>query len=430
MHRVGWDISVNVKIARRSGDDADASSVAAMFALTGRRDETLYEDFHLVVEPGEIIAVVGPSGGGKTSLLRAVAKAVPDAITLDPDALATDSRPAIACLKKGRKKAISGRLAILSRCGLAEVTALITPAKHLSGGQLYRLALAKAIWQAVRSRRARLVLIDEFAATLDDATAAVLAAGLRKLARRYNLALLVSTPRQELLKIINPDRTIVKPLGEPAITNFQLPISNFQLKESSTSARADWKWEIGNGKLEIKNWQIERGNIRDYRALGRFHYLTGPPAAHKRVWTIRVPDKCRRPGLPVVAAVLVVSPPVLQCRGRNVATGGRYVGPDRRASTGLLNAEIECISRVIVHPIYRGCGLAVRLVRHALHAATAPLVEALATMGAIHPFFELGGMNAFGRFPGRSLNYNYYLAANAVLPRKSFKTRLSKGESL
>ena len=127
------------------------------------------------------------------------------------------------------------------------------------------------------------------------------------------------------------------------------------------------------------------------------------------------------PGTPEVAAVLVVSPPVLCCRGRNVATGKRYVSPDRRASTGLLNAEIECISRVVVHPIYRSCGLAVRLVRHALRTTQMPLIEALATMGAIHPFFERGGMSAFGRFTGRKLNYNYYLAAaNAVLPRNSF----------
>ncbi|MCK4625480.1 MAG: hypothetical protein KAV00_09245, partial [Phycisphaerae bacterium] len=71
--------------------------------------------------------------------------------------------------------------------------------------------------------------------------------------------------------------------------------------------------------------------------------------------------------------------------------------------------------------IYRSCGLAVRLVRHALRTTQMPLIEALATMGAIHPFFERGGMSAFGRFTGRKLNYNYYLAAaNAVLPRNSF----------
>ncbi len=408
-----WNISVNIKIARSPLVDADASVVADMFGLSGLRIEPLYDDFRLTIEPGEIIAVVGPSGGGKTLLLRAAAQAVPDAITLGLDALSSDSRAAIACLKGGLLKE---KLAVLSRCGLADAKALITSARHLSGGQLYRLALASAVWRASVSGRPRLLLIDEFASTLDATTAAVLSAGLRKLADRYNLAMIVATPRDELLKIINPDRTIVKGLDSGACLSC--------LAEASTpkTNRTACFWPARFSDAGASEWQIAPGTIRDYRALSRFHYLTGPPAAHKRVWTIRTPDETRRPGLPEVVAVLMVSPPVLCCRGRNVATGGRYISPDRRASTGLLNAEIECISRVVVHPIYRSCGLAVGLVRHALRTAGTPLVEALATMGAIHPFFERGGMSAFGQFPGRKLNYNYYLAAaNAVLPRRSFR---------
>ncbi len=409
-----WDIPISVKITSSPVDDPDASIIAGMFGLSGRRTEPLYEDFHLGISPGEIIVVTGPSGGGKTSLLRAVAESVPDAITLDMDALSTEVRPAIACLGDGSLK---GRLAVLSRCGLADAKALITPVKFLSGGQLYRLALATAVWRASVSGRPRLMLIDEFASTLDSATAGVLASGLRKLARRHGLAMIISTPRDELLKIIKPDRMIVKPLNSKA---YLLRFAEAcPLGASTPKTLKPVRSEDGNAFG--KNWKIERGTIRDYRALSRFHYLTGPPAAHKRVWTIRAPVDAMHPGTPEVAAVLVVSPPVLCCRGRNVATGKRYVSPDRRASTGLLNAEIECISRVVVHPIYRSCGLAVRLVRHALRTTQMPLIEALATMGAIHPFFERGGMSAFGRFTGRKLNYNYYLAAaNAVLPRNSF----------
>jgi len=61
----------------------------------------------------------------------------------------------------------------------------------------------------------------------------------------------------------------------------------------------------------------------------------------------------------------------------------------------LLNEELECISRVVVHPMFRGCGLAVKLVRRAIAAAETPMVEALAAMGAVHPFFEKAGMTAY-----------------------------------
>jgi GNAT superfamily N-acetyltransferase len=114
-----------------------------------------------------------------------------------------------------------------------------------------------------------------------------------------------------------------------------------------------------------------------------------------------------------VAAVLVVSPPVRNCRGRNVATGGRYAGSDAAWSVQVLNAEVECISRVVVHPIYRGCGLAVRLVRHALEHAGTPLVEALAAMGAVHPLFELAGMKAY--HVGRDRHAERFLSAADVV---------------
>jgi len=90
-----------------------------------------------------------------------------------------------------------------------------------------------------------------------------------------------------------------------------------------------------------------------------------------------------------------VSPPLLNVRGRNIATAGRYCGADRAGAIELLNREVECISRVIVHPVYRGSGLAVRLVRHALATGRAPLMEALAAMGQVNPFFVEAGMRAY-----------------------------------
>ncbi|MCK4626994.1 MAG: ATP-binding cassette domain-containing protein, partial [Phycisphaerae bacterium] len=315
-----WDIPISVKITSLPVDDPDASTIAGMFGLSGRRTEPLYEDFHLSISPGEIIVVTGPSGGGKTSLLRAVAESVPDAITLDLDAISTDSRPAVACLENGLLKE---RLVVLSRCGLADARTLITPAEHLSGGQLYRLAMALAVWRAFASGKPKLLLVDEFASTLDSATAGVLASGLRKLVRRYGLAMIISTPRDELLDIIKPDLTIVKPLNSKAYLTCLAEAC--PLGASTPKTLKPVRSEDGNAFPG--NWKIERGTIRDYRALSRFHYLTGPPAAHKRVWTIRAPVDAMHPGTPEVAAVLVVSPPVLCCRGRNVATGKRYVSP-------------------------------------------------------------------------------------------------------
>lgn len=180
------------------------------------------------------------------------------------------------------------------------------------------------------------------------------------------------------------------------------------------------------------------GSLADYAALGEFHYLAHKPGTATRVlvlddphppiasrfvgsgatpqseaWGVRSsmitrPSHTARPSRAVwhpkseshPVAVLVESYPSLSCVLRNHATGGRYTGwSDRRAAGRLLNAEVRCISRVVVHPQWRGLGLAVRLVRHALATATTPYTEALASMGRVHPFFERAGMTAYRRHP-------------------------------
>lgn len=393
MKRTHWDISVSAAwdtTGDQFEDYPDVSTIREMFGLNRSGDlrEVLYENFHMLISTGQIVVVIGPSGSGKTTLIQSAAKFEPQAVMLGHESLTNNDCPVVACLKGG---SLSEKLEVLSRCGLAEATLLIRPAKNLSGGQMYRLATAMTIWRAIHSRKRRLILADEFASTLDTPTAQALAVGVRKLVSKYNLSLLISTPRQELVRFLAPDRIIVKPLNRPC----------FELDDTAVKSVR---------RHPSIHWQIKPGEIADYHELGRFHYLAGRPAALKRIWTIPVPRRHRKPGWPDIAAVLVVSPPVLNCRGRNVATDGRYAGANRRLAVARLNRELECISRVIVHPIYRGCGLAVRLVKHALTHASAPLVEALAAMGAVHPFFELAGMTYYGQFKGPSQRYCYYLA--------------------
>ncbi|MEE9211797.1 MAG: hypothetical protein V3U29_04000, partial [Phycisphaeraceae bacterium] len=82
------------------------------------------------------------------------------------------------------------------------------------------------------------------------------------------------------------------------------------------------------------------------------------------------------------------------------ALSGRY-GVWRNASqrARVLNAELRCISRVVVHPQWRGLGLAVRLVRASLDDPQTIFTESLAAMGKVHPFFERAGMQAYHRPP-------------------------------
>jgi ABC-type ATPase with predicted acetyltransferase domain len=382
-----WTLRVNAEITRQA-QSAAAAELAARFGLEAISRETLYDDFDLTLRPGEITAVVGPSGSGKSVLLRAVAEQVPDATRLVLPQGQWAKRPAIDALTGG---ASADRLALLSRCGLAEATALVTPAGKLSGGQQYRLALARVLHRANRSDAPTLVLADEFCSTLDEATAAVLCRQVRKLIAPTRTALLLATPRSELLPALQPDHVIIKPLGEPP-------------RPGSPRRRP------GKRLPDATRWPIEPGRYADYKPLARFHYLAGKPALIKRVYVIRTPQRYLAAGAPGVAAAIIVSPPVIAARGRNVATFDRYVGGDRSQAARRLNREVETLSRVVVHPTYRGCGLAVRLVRHAIEIAATPLVEAFAAMGKVHPLFVRAGMQPVGLFKGHSQYYHYYLA--------------------
>ena len=157
----------------------------------------------------------------------------------------------------------------------------------------------------------------------------------------------------------------------------------------------------GRGDGLLDGLVLERGSMSDYDALGAHHYLGGRPATVSRVWVLR------RGGVSVVGrflgrgcggadrevvGVLVESNPCLHSRVRDVVFGGRYAGLGARQRGLALYREVRCISRVVVEPRWRGLGLAVRLVGHALAAAETRYVEASAAMGRVHPFFERAGM--------------------------------------
>jgi GNAT superfamily N-acetyltransferase len=138
--------------------------------------------------------------------------------------------------------------------------------------------------------------------------------------------------------------------------------------------------------LEVR---LERGEYSDYLRLRRFHYRRGRPGVVARV--IRAVVRLRS-GREELAGVLVLSYPVPCCaeRHRVFSTGRRGL----RENIAFANAHLRSISRVIVHPCYRGLGLATRLVREAMAECPTPFIEARAQMGRAMPLFERAGMRA------------------------------------
>ncbi len=152
----------------------------------------------------------------------------------------------------------------------------------------------------------------------------------------------------------------------------------------------------------IKKLQIVRGCLDDYKKLAQFHYRDSRIGPFAAIFAIR-PSKALGAQLGTnTVGVIVYTMPSVGVELRNIATGNLFTGLDKGTRLALINKNIRCISRVVIEPRFRGLGLASRLVRETMPKMGVPLVEAMAVMGLVNPFFEKAGMKAFtAKMPAR-----------------------------
>jgi hypothetical protein len=148
--------------------------------------------------------------------------------------------------------------------------------------------------------------------------------------------------------------------------------------------------------------QIVPASLDEYNQLSRFHYRDSKLSPYAAIFAIKDGHPVRSRFAPVVG-VIVYTMPAAALELRNIATAGFFSGfGDRRLQLQMVNKHIRCISRVIIEPRYRGLGLASMLVRETIPKIDAEIIEALAVMGAINPFFEKAGMRRYeGKVPLR-----------------------------
>jgi len=191
------------------------------------------DDVSLALAPGEVVAVVGPSGAGKTTLFRCITRLVtPDAgrvelagrdlTALNRGELRTARRDIGLVFQQynlvrrlsALDNVLAGRLADLPtwrvlarRPGRAE-RALATDclkrvdlidhadsrADRLSGGQQQRVAIARALAQ-----HSRVVLADEPVSSLDPSAAGRVLAALRSIASEDRIAVLCSLHQVDMV---------------------------------------------------------------------------------------------------------------------------------------------------------------------------------------------------------------------------------------
>jgi len=154
-------------------------------------------------------------------------------------------------------------------------------------------------------------------------------------------------------------------------------------------------WTLPRHPSLVDRVRLERGTRADWDVLAPFHYHSRSTSGAIIVWSYVIDEVLRLGPRRRVAGVIVYQCPSLNNRARNQATRGRYVTRPRTIGIARLNREVMTIGRVVIDPQYRGLGLAYRLVRETMPLMNKPLVESLARMGRVNPFFEKAGLQAY-----------------------------------
>jgi ABC-type ATPase with predicted acetyltransferase domain len=191
-----------------------------MFGLGIDRDKRieLIPPTTLALKPGRIVFITGSSGGGKSTLLRLIREQIDaddTAHAISFDALPPmPDKPLVDCFPN---RTLSRTLRLLSLAGLNDAFVMLRKPSQLSDGQRYRLKLAQVfamIEAGVLPHLKKVVLADEFCATLDRVTAKVIARNVRKWVSHTNVCFIAATTHDDLLEPLNPDILIEKHLGE------------------------------------------------------------------------------------------------------------------------------------------------------------------------------------------------------------------------
>lgn len=160
------------------------------------KDFTVYKDFKVSINQGDMVYITGQSGSGKSLLLKELAKQIAEEqMVADIDSVRLEEKPLIDQLGTNTDEAIQ----ILSLAGLNDAYLLIRKPSELSDGQRYRFRIALLMHSSCK-----VWVADEFGAVLDRVTAKVVAFNLRKQAAKVGATVIVATTHKDLKEELAP----------------------------------------------------------------------------------------------------------------------------------------------------------------------------------------------------------------------------------
>jgi len=344
-----FDIDIRFRVRTQVTPRTIIVSEAFGLGIDKQEQYVVYGNLRLRIGPTDIVYITGPSGSGKSALLRALERLLKPNVFNISDVTVDPKKPLIDTVGW----TVEEGLELLSRVGLNDAFLFVRRYDQLSDGQRYRYRIAKLI----ESKKQYWVL-DEFCATLDRDTAKVVAFNLQKLARQQGRAVLLATSHEDLLEDLQPSILVKKGLGDRVEVIY---------RKYDTNAQCSL----------VKEMYVAEGTRKDYEELAPFHYRSSSLTATQKIFTLKRGTE--------IVGVIVYRYPGANCFGRKKAFG-------RTLNLKEVNQSLSLISRVIIHPKYRTIGLGVKLVKDTLPLCGKPYAEMVAVMAKYNPFAERAGM--------------------------------------
>jgi ABC-type ATPase with predicted acetyltransferase domain len=180
------------------------TSLCRMFGLTIERLREQQKTYSckLDIEPGDVIYITGPSGSGKSVLLRELENAIAprDRINISQIELPSD-RTVIDCMNEG----LLVSLQLLSTAGLCDCFCILNQPANLSDGEKFRFRLAMALTQ-----KKKYIFADEFSSELDRITACSISYKLRKFAKQNETIFILASSHKDMLMDLAPDIIVTR----------------------------------------------------------------------------------------------------------------------------------------------------------------------------------------------------------------------------